>query len=125
MSDINEPTTITHDETKLKLGSYVAGFVLSILLTMTAYLMVVNHGASRTFLIVLVGLLAVVQFIVQGYFFLHLGKESKPKWKLFVFIFMIGIVLIIVFGSLWIMDNLNYRMTLPQQVQYMNDQDGL
>jgi hypothetical protein len=34
------------------------------------------------------------------------------------------VVCILVFGSLWIMNNLNYRMT-PQQIQsYMDNQTG-
>ena len=58
------------------------------------------------------------------YFFLHLGKETKPRWKLYVFGFMVSVVLIIVFGSIWIMNNLNYRMTPAQINQYMNSQGG-
>lgn len=125
MSKNVETVVATHEEIRLKLGSYVSGFVLSIFLTLAAYLMVVNHGASRRILIGVVVFLALIQFGVQSFFFLHLGKESKPKWKLAVFIFMISIVLIIVFGSLWIMNNLNYQLSIPQQVQYLNGQDGL
>jgi cytochrome o ubiquinol oxidase subunit IV len=58
-------------------------------------------------------------------FFLHLGRETRPRWKLAVFLFMLGVILILVFGSLWIMTNLNYRMMPKQMVQYMNSQAGL
>lgn len=107
------------------LRSYTIGFVLSIVFTITAYLLVVNHLYSNRHLIVsaIVGL-ALLQFMVQLLFFLHLGKETKPRWKLLVFIFMISVVLILVFGSLWIMDNLNYRMTPEQINTYMNNQGG-
>ena len=66
------------------------------------------------------------QFFTQLLFFLHLGRETKPRWKLLVFLFMTMIVAILVFGSLWIMYNLNYHMTLQQMYQYLNNQgDGL
>ena len=39
--------------------------------------------------------------------------------------FMLGIVLIIVGGSVWIMNNLNYRMTPQQMEQYLKSQDSL
>jgi cytochrome o ubiquinol oxidase operon protein cyoD len=105
--------------------SYLTGFSLSILLTLTAYLLVVHKSFSTGLLVALIIGMALIQFLIQLIFFLHLGKETKPRWKLFVFIFMIIIVLILVLGSLWIMNNLNGRMT-PQQVNtYVNNQSGL
>lgn len=114
----------SHKTERGTFNMYVTGFVLSIVLTLVAYLSTVNHLFSeRTLIGLLIGL-ALVQFLVQLFFFLHLGKETKPRWKLLVLFFMIGVVLILVIGSLWIMDNLNYRMT-PQQInQYMQNQDG-
>jgi len=104
--------------------TYLSGYILSVWLTVTAYLLVVHHNISSGFLIAWVVGLALTQFIVQLVFFFQLGKGPKPHWNLFVFLFMIMVVLILVFGSLWIMSNLNYRMT-PQQIQtYMNNQGG-
>lgn len=125
MSKSDQPVLATHDEIKLRFGSYVKGFVLSIALTVSAYLLVVNHGASRAILIGIVSILAIIQFTVQVFYFLHLGQEAKPRFKLYVFLFMLAIVIIIVFGSIWIISNLNTRMTIPQQIQYLNNQDEL
>jgi cytochrome o ubiquinol oxidase operon protein cyoD len=119
------PLTINHDENKLKLSSYITGFGLSILFTISAYLLVINHAASRTVLIGLVIVFAICQFISQSFLFLHLGQENKPRWRLTIFAFMLGVVIIIVFGSLWIMHNLKYRMTIPQEIRYMKSQDNL
>jgi cytochrome o ubiquinol oxidase operon protein cyoD len=106
--------------------SYVRGYVASLCLTLTAYLLVAHHALSTKWMLVaLVIGLALTQFLVQLVFFLHLGKETKPRWKLVVFLFMIMVVCILVFGSLWIMNNLNYRMTPAQVNQYMNSQDNL
>lgn len=104
---------------------YVTGFVLSISLTLAAYLMVTQHTMSKGLLIAAIVVLAFVQFLVQLVFFLHLGAEARPRWKLSVFGFMALIVLILVIGSLWIMNNLNYRMMSPEQInQYVQKQDG-
>lgn len=105
--------------------TYVSGYILSVVLTMSAYLVVTHRvfSANRD-LIAAVIALALAQFMTQLYFFLHLGKETRPRWKLLVFFFMIIIVSILVFGSLWIMSNLNYRMTPEQINTYMNNQGG-
>jgi cytochrome o ubiquinol oxidase operon protein cyoD len=106
-------TTIT-EQGSLEL--YVAGFILSIALTVGAYLLVVNHIlASSMTLPVIIGL-ALVQFWVQLIFFLHLGRESKPRWKVLVFLFTGLIVVILVFGTLWIMKNLNYHAMTDTEI---------
>lgn len=89
---------------------YVIGFLFSLLLTGLAYFAVVKElFAHWTLAIALVGL-GVVQAGVQFVFFLHLGKESRPRWRLIVFSFMVGVVAILVLGSLWIMYNLEERV---------------
>lgn len=113
--------------------TYITGFILSLGLTMTAYLLVKKHLSthhlypSDHFMLVSLIFLAIVQLSVQLIFFLHLDRERKPRWNLQVMFFMLIILLIIVIGSLWIMANLNYRMAdSPQKVnQYLNSQDGL
>ena len=107
-----------------KLRTYLSGYILSLVLTITAYLLVTHPHYSVGLIVAAVLILAVVQFLVQLVFFLHIGVERRPRWKLAVLIFMVGIVLIIVIGSIWIMNNLNYRMT-PQQINtYLNNQGG-
>jgi cytochrome o ubiquinol oxidase operon protein cyoD len=114
-----------HDIDHGTLGTYIYGFAASVALTITAYLVVTQRlfSTANGLIAAVIGL-ALLQFLIQLLFFLHLGQEAKPRWKLFVFIFMIGVVCILVFGSLWIMSNLNYRMTPRQMNQYMQRQDG-
>ena len=109
------------------LQTYVTGFVLSISLTLAAYVLVVNHAYSKWTIALAIAALAAVQFIVQLLFFLHLGRESRPRWRLLVFSFMLVVVGILVIGSLWIMYSLNYNhlVMTPRQINtYMQDQDG-
>lgn len=105
-------------ESKGRLTSYVVGFVLSLELTIAAYLLVVNQAISdRKLLIAAIIVLAIVQLLVQLVFFLSLDKESKPRWNLLTFLFAGLVVLIVVLGSLWIMNNLDYRHGIsPEEI---------
>lgn len=97
------------------LAYYVGGFVLALLLTVAAFLIIQRHiFVPRVALLVIAGL-AVIQLAVQVICFLHLGEEDKPRWNLRMFWFMLLIVTVIVFGSIWIMDNLNYHMMSPSE----------
>lgn len=114
-----------HETSRASYGSYVTGYILSLICTLTAYLLVIHFSLSKWVLIYVLAGLAIIQFLVQMKLFLHLGIEAKPKLKLIVFGFMILVVLILVFGSLWIMYNLNYRMPTQSQIDnYMQAQDG-
>jgi len=106
------------------LSSYITGFAFSLILTLTAYFLVVDQAYHGTGLRLLIAVLALGQFITQMVFFLHLGRETKPRWKLLVFGGMVTVVVILIGGSLWIMSSLNYHMTPSQVDQYMQSQDG-
>jgi cytochrome o ubiquinol oxidase operon protein cyoD len=97
--------------------TYITGFVLSLMLTVAAYLSVANHVSAGWTAVGVIAGLAVVQLLVQLVFFLHLGRESKPRLNLVVFLFMLLVVGIVVTGSLWIMHNLNYNM-MPQDMDH-------
>lgn len=110
--------------------SYVIGFVMSIALTLAAYVFVARHvssgheGPHRALLIALIAL-AVAQLIVQAIAFLHLGAKSDSRWNVIVFVYTALLVVFLVGGSLWIMSHLNYNMMLmpPAQVDtYMLNQ---
>ena len=111
-------------------ATYFIGFLLSMVLTIVGYLLVRKHIAnhhlypSDTFLTVALPLLAVVQLFAQLVFFLHLDRESKPRWNLLVLGFAVIVVLIILIGSLWIMNHLDYNMSPKQQNDYLLKQDG-
>lgn len=100
---------------------YIIGFVLSLVLTLLAYGIVVG-GTSAPWLLPALGVLAIVQMLVQLTFFLHLGEEARPRWKIISFLFMASALSIIVAGSIWIMSNLNYNMmymTADEKESYM------
>lgn len=113
-------------------GTYIAGFTLSLGLTLAAFMVVWRQVDSEgqifseSFLLIWVAALAIVQLITQLVFFLHLGRESKPRWNLSVLAFAALVVVILVFGSLWIMTSLRYREgrgVNPQQTEKSIIQD--
>jgi cytochrome o ubiquinol oxidase subunit IV len=105
---MSKVVTSHHEIARGSVASYTTGFVLSILLTLAAYSLTVRHTASGWTLIYVLAGLAIIQLFVQLVFFLHLGRESKPRWNLVVFAFAAMVVSLVVFGSLWIMHHLNY-----------------
>ena len=105
----------------MTLTRYTIGFILSLVLTLVVYWLATSVGGGF-WMVVVISLLAVVQMIVQLVYFLHLGEEASPRHKLWSFIIMAVTVLIIVFGTLWIMKNMNYNMmnmTPAQKDDYM------
>lgn len=114
-----------HEEHPLSLPKYVVGFVSSVVVTMAAYLLVTRTNWPHNTVVAIISGLAIVQFLVQMVFFLHIGDERRPRWKLAVLGFMLMVILIVIFGSIWIMNNLNYRMTPEQMEQYLKSQDSL
>ena len=116
---------VTHDTAHGSFSSYVIGYAFSIALTLASFAIVIGGYLHGTQEIVAILTLAVVQLIVQLFFFLHLGREKSPRWNLVVLSFASLIVLILVVGSLWIMNNLDYNMmhmTPTQMDRYMQDQ---
>ena len=112
------------------LKSYIIGFILSIVLTLLAYFPVAyNNGAyhivfPQDIVLWFIISLAFIQMFVQLLFFLHLGQEQKPRWKAAFLISFFGVVLIVVIASLWIMQHLNYNMSLVQLDRVMQQGEG-
>ena len=89
------------------------GFLGSLVLTLTAYFIMVEPGSFRltaTHAIAAILTLAVIQAIVQLLCFVDIWDEGGPQWNVGVFISTVGIVLIIVLFSIWIINNLNSNM---------------
>lgn len=118
----------THAKPKHEHGtvqSYVIGFILSLIFTLIPYYLVVNQNISgRSLLVTIIGF-AVVQMIIQITFFLHLGRGPKPDWNLFFFISTVGIILVIVGGSIFIMDQLYKNMSPSDQTKKLVSGEGI
>jgi len=123
MADKHELAQLPPEKTSGLLASYVIGFVFSISLTLVAYFGITRDwfaGGSPVFALLT---LAILQFVVQLFFFLHVGRETRPRWKLLMLFLAIIFVMIVVLGSIWVMYNLDYHMTPTQTEQYLQRQD--
>ena len=103
-------------------NSYAVGFILSLLLTVAAYLFVVEHLLAGEVLIFAIVCLAIIQFYVQAIFFLHLGRGYGALMKFWLFALTVVIIAVFIGGTIWIMYDLNYHMTPEQINSYLNDQ---
>ncbi|MAZ40439.1 MAG: cytochrome o ubiquinol oxidase subunit IV [Legionellales bacterium] len=94
-----------------KIRSYITGFVLSLILTFTAFILVEKQLLSSMSLFYAIGIIAILELIVMAVCFLKVNvSEEDTSWNIASFIFTLLIVAIVVCGSLWIMYNLNYNM---------------
>jgi cytochrome o ubiquinol oxidase operon protein cyoD len=93
------------------LKSYTTGFMLSIVLTTTAFALVIQGGKlpRRAVLFGIFGA-AIVQILAHLHYFLHLDTSSAARWNVLAVVFTLLIMILFVGGTLWIMSNLNYRM---------------
>ena len=106
--------------------SYTTGFVLSLLFTLVPYLLVTRQVVDGWLLPLALAFFAIAQVLVQLLFFLHLGQESRPRWHGYAFGFMVMVVVILVFGSLWIMSNLDYHTMTPHETnQYIQEEENI
>jgi cytochrome o ubiquinol oxidase subunit IV len=92
------------------LGSYAAGFILSVVLTAAAFGVVLTGAVTGHNAVLLISGLAFVQIIVHLVCFLHMNTSSEQKWNVMAFGFTVLTAVILIVGSLWIMHNVSINM---------------
>jgi cytochrome o ubiquinol oxidase subunit IV len=98
----------------MNIKSYLAGYALSVLLTLAAFGIMELHLLTLhtfpTHAEITVGfiLLAIAQLLVQLLFFLHVGRGQNKYWNAVALGFALFIVVVVVGGTLWIMQNLQH-----------------
>jgi cytochrome o ubiquinol oxidase operon protein cyoD len=107
--------TTTHKSEHGTIKSYVIGFILSLVFTIIPYFLVVNKSIAGTALLATILSFAIVQMLIQIFFFLHLGRGPKPFYNVVFFVATVGIILVTVGGSIFIMNNL-YKNMAPKEV---------
>ncbi|MBI0580597.1 cytochrome o ubiquinol oxidase subunit IV [Neobacillus cucumis] len=95
-------STHEHEHTG-SIKAYVTGFILSIVLTIIPLVLVLNHMMGKTALMVSILLAAVLQFVLQLFFFMHIRDGEGPRYNVMALILGIIFVATIVSGSIWIM----------------------
>ncbi|ASS65261.1 MULTISPECIES: cytochrome o ubiquinol oxidase subunit IV [unclassified Paenibacillus] len=90
-----------HNHGSLK--SYTIGFIISIVLTVIPMLVVFNGLMSRTGTLLVILVTAILQLLVQLFFFMHINEGEKPRYNVMALVLGFVIVITIVAGSVWIM----------------------
>jgi len=86
------------------------GVTLALVLTFAAYRIVTRVHLPKTIMTEIILGIAFLQAVFQMIFFLQVGLESKPRWNTITSLYTILVILIIVIGSIWIMQHLNYDL---------------
>ena len=112
-------TEAAQARTGAAIAGYVAGLVLSIVLTIASFYVLrtpLVWGAAIPVALVVLG---VAQIGVHLVFFLHMTTAPDNTNNALALAFGILIVVLIVGGSLWIMSHLNQHMLTIDQVMRM------
>jgi cytochrome o ubiquinol oxidase subunit IV len=89
---------------------YLMGFVLAALLTVASFYVLRTSLIWAPGIVVMLGVLAVAQIGVHLVFFMHLTTAPDNTNNVLALAFGIVVVVLIIGGSIWIMNRLDERM---------------
>lgn len=94
-----------------KLSIYLVGLVCCLLLTFLSFWIVMANQFSKLTMFSVIYASAIIQFLVQVICFLRLNTQTEQaRTNVLSLLFTIVILISIIIGSLWIMNNLNFNM---------------
>ena len=93
--------------------SYSAGLGLAIVATIGSFVVAQTNLLWAPGIPVGLIVLALAQIGIHLVFFLHLGSASDSTNNILALAFGVLIVFLVIAGSVWIMANLSYMMTMP------------
>ena len=100
---------------------YVVGFLLSVLLTAIPFWLVMGNALPSPRVTAFVVLaFAAVQMVVHMVYFLHMNAKAEGGWSLLALVFTVGLVAIMLAGSIWVMYHLNSNM-MPMAPEAMRN----
>lgn len=105
--------------------AYVIGFILSLIFTAIPYYLVVNKVTSGNILLAIILGFAVLQMLVQMLFFVHLGRGPKPLYNVVFLGLTVVTIMVVVGGSIFIMNNLHYNMPPPDVSKNLIEKEGI
>ncbi|WP_448170214.1 cytochrome o ubiquinol oxidase subunit IV [Rhizobacter fulvus] len=89
---------------------YAGGFVLSVLLTLASFWAAGTPLVWQPAVPILLAALAIGQMGVHLVFFLHVSSGPQATNNILALAFGVFVVALVVFGSIWIMANLDANM---------------
>ena len=103
----------------LRIVGYLTGLGLAILLTATSFFVAGTNLVWEPSIPVALVVLAIAQMGVHLVFFLHITTGPDNTNNVLALAFGVLIVILLMGGSLWIMDNLNHNMVPMDQIMQM------
>ncbi len=91
---------------------YVVGFILSVVLTAIPFGLVMFDLLATGPTVAVILVCAVAQVFVQLVYFLHMNTSSEQMWNTLSAVFVVVLVVVLVIGSIWIMQHLNHNMLM-------------
>jgi cytochrome o ubiquinol oxidase operon protein cyoD len=101
---------MTDQEYSRDLHSYLIGFGLALVLTLVPFALVIWGGLTFGNTLIVLGVCAVVQLLVQLRFFLHIDFSRQKREDLHLILFSCLLLSIMAGGTIWIVANLAVRM---------------
>ncbi len=98
---------------------YLVGFVLAAGLTVVSFYMARSALVWAPSIPIALSVLAIAQMGVHLVFFLHMTSGPDNVNNLMALAFGLLIVMLLVFGSLWIMTHMNHNMMPMDQIMQM------
>jgi cytochrome o ubiquinol oxidase operon protein cyoD len=102
-----------------RIWSYLAGFALASLLSAVSFYMTRSNLVWAPSIPIALSVLAIAQMGVHLVFFLHMTSGADNVNNLMALAFGLLIVMLLVFGSLWIMTHLDHNVVPMDQVMRM------
>jgi cytochrome o ubiquinol oxidase operon protein cyoD len=104
---------------RTRLLGYVIGLGLALLLTATSFFIAGTHLVWQPSIPVAIIVLAIAQMGVHLVFFLHITTGPDNTNNVLALAFGVLIVILVVGGSIWIMEHLNQNMRPMDQIMQM------
>ena len=103
---------VSHEENHGSVKDYVIGLALSIVLTLIPFGLVMSGTLANPLTMAIIALCAIGQLLVQAIYFLHMNGSAEQVWNTVSGLFILLIILVVILGSIWIMNHLNHNMLL-------------
>jgi cytochrome o ubiquinol oxidase operon protein cyoD len=110
---------LEHGGVAQRVVGYLTGLGLAILLTATSFFVAGTNLVWQPSIPVALVVLAIAQMGVHLVFFLHITTGPDNTNNVLALAFGVLIVILLMGGSLWIMDNLNHNMMPMDQIMQM------
>jgi len=110
---------VAENESSASIWTYTAGLAFALLLTAASFIVAQTDLLWPAGVPAGLAVLAIAQMGVHLVFFLHIGTDPDHTNNVLALAFGVFIVVLVLIGSLWIMDHLNSNMVSPSAAMEM------